>query len=176
MDIMDIRQNKVHRSFCYIAKMIGKPFIRMHENLNLVSGPSLLNPNFSTLFCVQLALKSWERGPGHDSVMFINVSINNYSHCFHVHSSLESLRSLIMCDINQTNSITDKNLVANIQLPISSSCPSFKNARDDYGPTKRCVCTTTNGQLDGPILRGKGGGGESWGGGGGREKTREGGR
>ena len=68
---MDIRQNNVHRSSCYIAKMIGKPFIRMHEYLNLVSGPSLLNPSFSTLFCVQLALKSWERGPGHDSVMLI---------------------------------------------------------------------------------------------------------
>ena len=57
-----------------------------------------------------------------------------------------------MCDIDQTNSITDEDLVTNVESAVSSSCTTFKNPGDDDGSTQRCVCSATNGYLYRPIL------------------------
>ena len=57
-----------------------------------------------------------------------------------------------MSHIDQTDSITDQDLVTDVQPPVASCCPSFKDPRDDDGPSERCVSPTANGHLDGTIL------------------------
>ena len=58
-----------------------------------------------------------------------------------------------MSHIDQTDSITDEDLIANVQPPVASSCPSFEDPRDNDSPSKRRVSPTANGHLDGTILR-----------------------
>ncbi len=72
---------------------------------------------------------------------------------FHVHGPLESLSSLVVCDLDQAHSITDKDLVSNVQSAVPVSSPTLQDPGDDNSSTERRISASSNSNLDRAVLK-----------------------